>query len=64
MDRETLKALCSELVLIPAIIAENIGRPRQGVSRRLNTREAGELGEKVDREKYQIKSGMFMPMTE
>lgn len=64
MDREILKVLCSELVLTPAIIAENIDRSREAVSRRLNTLEAGELVKKVERGKYQITNDAFMIVAE
>lgn len=64
MDREILEVLCSELVLTPAIIAENIGRSREAVSRRLNTLEAGELVRKVDRGKYRITDEAFMTVAE
>ncbi|WP_199268304.1 hypothetical protein [Halorhabdus sp. CUG00001] len=56
MDKEILEVLSSELILTPAIIAENIGRSRKGVSNRLNSLQAGELVEKVDRGKYRITS--------
>lgn len=41
-------------ILTPAIIAENIDRSRGAVSRRLQTLQAGNFVEKVDRGKYSI----------
>ena len=54
MDVEILKVLSPMLVLTPAVIADNIGRSREAVSRRLNSLEAGGLVEKVERGKYRI----------
>lgn len=54
MDVEILNVLSPMLVLTPAVIADNIGRSREAVSRRLNSLEAGGLVEKVERGKYQI----------
>jgi len=54
MDKEILEVLSSELILTPSIIAENISRSRKGVSNRINSLQAGELVEKVDRGKYRI----------
>ena len=55
MDREILEILLvSKLTLTPAIIADNINRSRSGVSRRLNSLQAGGLVEKEDRGKYSI----------
>ncbi|WP_201289191.1 MarR family transcriptional regulator [Halovenus carboxidivorans] len=54
MDLEILDVLSTNLVLSPSIIAENIDRSREGVSNRLNSLQAGELVEKVERGKYQI----------
>ncbi|QPV63178.1 winged helix-turn-helix domain-containing protein [Halosimplex litoreum] len=54
MDKQILEVLSSELILTPAIIAENIGRSRKGVSNRINSLQAGELIEKIDRGKYRI----------
>lgn len=61
MDFEILEVMRYELILSPTIIAENIGRSREGVSKRLGTMQAGELVEKVDRGKYRItKDGLFV----
>jgi DNA-binding transcriptional regulator GbsR (MarR family) len=54
MDFEILEVMRFELILSPSIIAENIGRSREGVSKRLGTMQAGELVKKVDRGKYRI----------
>lgn len=54
MDFEILEVMRFELILSPSIIAENIGRSREGVSNRLNSLQAGGLVEKVDRGKYRI----------
>jgi len=55
MDREILEVLLvSKLTLTPAIIADNISRSRSGVSRRLNSLQAGDLVEKEGRGKYSI----------
>ena len=54
MDFEILEVMRFELILSPSIIAENIGRSREGVSGRLNSLQAGQLVEKVDRGKYRI----------
>lgn len=49
-----LKTLAYELTLTPSVIAENIDRSRETVSRRLNALQAGGLVEKIDRGKYKI----------
>lgn len=54
MDFEILEVMRHELILSPTIIAENIGRSREGVSKRLSTMQAGGLIEKIDRGKYKI----------
>jgi uncharacterized membrane protein len=54
MDKEILRTLVFNLTLTPAVIADNIGRSRPGVSRRLNTLNAGGLVEKEGRGKYKI----------
>lgn len=56
LDREIVKILNSELIMTPAVIAENIDRSRGAVSRRLGTLEAGGLVEKHGRGKYKITS--------
>lgn len=58
MDEDILKSLTSGLVLTPAVIADNIDRSREAVSRRLNTLEAGGLVEKEDRGKYRLAKGV------
>lgn len=61
MDEEILEALSGGLTLSPSIIAENIDRSREGVSNRLNSLQAGDLVQKVDRGKYSITNeGMKM----
>lgn len=56
LDKEILGLLNSELIMTPAVIAENIDRSRGAVSRRLGTLEAGNLVEKQGRGKYKITS--------
>ena len=56
LDKEILELLNSELVMTPAVIAENIERSRGAVARRLGTLEAGGLVEKQGRGKYRISS--------
>lgn len=53
-DALILNALLSGLTLSPSIIADNIDRSRENVSRRLSTMQAGGLVKKVDRGKYEI----------
>lgn len=64
MDEEILNTLMGNLVLTPAIIAENIGRSREAVSRRLSTLEAGGLIKKIDRGKYKITDAGFFIISE
>lgn len=54
MDLEILEFMSCEFILSPSIIAENIGRSREGVSSRLNALQAGGLVSKLDRGKYRI----------
>ena len=54
LDKEILELLNSELIMTPAVIAENIDRSRGAVARRLGTLEAGGLVEKHGRGKYKI----------
>ncbi|MGQ4554444.1 hypothetical protein [Halobellus sp. GM3] len=54
MDKEILRTLVFNLTLTPAVIADNTGRSRPGISRRLSTLNAGGLVEKKGRGKYQI----------
>ena len=54
LDKEIVEILNSELIMTPAVIAENIDRSRGAVSRRLGTLEAGGLVEKHGRGKYKI----------
>lgn len=54
MDHQILYLMLWGHILTPAIIAENIERSRGAVSRRLQTLQAGEFVEKVDRGKYSI----------
>jgi len=56
LDKEILELLNSEIIMTPAVIAENIDRSRGAVSRRLGTLEAGGLVEKQGRGKYKISS--------
>ncbi|WP_435066257.1 MarR family transcriptional regulator [Halobaculum sp. EA56] len=73
VDMEILDVLMySELVLTPTVIADNIGRSRSSVSRRLNALQAGGLVEKEGRGKYRISelgagllmSGIVLPERE
>ena len=58
-DIQILDALARGLILSPSIIADNTGKSREGISRRLNTLRAADYVEKVDRGKYEItESGM------
>lgn len=54
MDAEILEVMSLGLILTPAVIADNIDRSREGVSKRLNALEAGGLVQKIERGKYQI----------
>lgn len=55
MDREILELLLtSGIVLTPAVIADNLNRSRSGISRRLNSLQAGGLVNKEGRGKYSI----------
>lgn len=54
MDHQILHVMVFGHILTPAIIAENIDRSRGAVSRRLQTLQAGEFVEKVNRGKYSI----------
>lgn len=56
LDKEILELLNSEIIMTPAVIAENIDRSRGAVARRLGTLEAGGLVEKQGRGKYKISS--------
>ena len=56
LDKEIVELLNSELILTPAVIAENIDRSRGAVARRLGTLEAGGLVEKHGRGKYKVTS--------
>lgn len=56
MDLEILELMSLELIFSPSIIAENIGRSREGVSSRLNALQAGGLISKLERGKYRITS--------
>jgi len=53
-DELILGALYTGLTLTPSVIADNIDRSREAVSRRLNSLRAGGLVEKVSRGKYEI----------
>lgn len=64
MDREILEVLSRLRILTPAVIADNIGRSREAVSRRLNTLEAGGLVSKVERGKYTITIDGIWPLME
>jgi predicted transcriptional regulator len=64
MDREIINVLGTNLILTPSIIAENIGRSREGVGNRLNALQAGGLVEKVDRGKYRLTEEGHAYMTE
>ena len=54
LDKEILELLNSEIVMTPALVAENIDRSRGAVARRLGTLEAGGLVEKQGRGKYKL----------
>jgi DNA-binding Lrp family transcriptional regulator len=54
LDREICGLLRHGLILTPSVIAKNIDRPRSSISRRLNTLEAGNIVEKVERGHYKM----------
>jgi len=65
LDREILALLGnSRIILTPSVIAKNLDRSRSSVSRRLNTLEAGEMVEKVERGHYTITSEGYARMVE
>lgn len=53
-DELILGALYTGLTLTPSVIADNIDRSREAVSRRLNSLRAGGLVDKISRGKYEI----------
>ena len=54
LDREICGLLRHGLILTPSVLAKNLDRPRSSVSRRLNTLEAGNIVEKVERGHYKM----------
>jgi len=54
MDHQILHVMAFGHILTPSIIAENIERSRGAVSRRLQTLQAGNFVEKIERGKYTI----------
>ncbi|MFU1782592.1 MarR family transcriptional regulator [Haloarcula japonica] len=64
MDKEIINVLGTNLILSPSIIAENIGRSREGVGNRLNSLQAGGLVRKVDRGKYELTEEGYKYMDE
>jgi hypothetical protein len=54
LDREICGLLGHGLIFTPSLIAKNLDRPRSSVSRRLNTLEAGNIVEKVERGHYKL----------
>lgn len=64
LDEEIINVLGTNLILTPSIIAENLGRSREGVGNRLNSLQAGGLVEKVDRGKYRLTEEGFKYMSE
>lgn len=54
LDREICILLSHGLIFTPSLIAKNLDRPRSSVSRRLNTLEAGNIVEKVERGHYTL----------
>ena len=54
LDREICILLGRGLIFTPSLIAKNLDRPRSSVSRRLNTLEAGNIVEKVERGHYAL----------
>jgi predicted transcriptional regulator len=54
MDVDILLLMSNEMVLSPTVIAENIGRSRSAISRRLNSLDAGGLVNKLEEGKYRI----------
>jgi len=54
LDREICGLLRHGLILTPSVLAKNLDRPRSSISRRLNTLEAGNIIEKVERGHYKM----------
>ncbi|WP_435067824.1 helix-turn-helix domain-containing protein [Haloplanus sp. C73] len=54
LDREICGLLRHGLILTPSVLAKNLDRPRSSISRRLNTLEAGNIVEKVERGHYKM----------
>lgn len=54
IDREICGLLRHGLILTPSVLAKNLDRPRSSISRRLNTLEAGNIVEKVERGHYKM----------
>lgn len=54
LDREICGILRHGLILTPSVLAKNLDRPRSSISRRLNTLEAGNIIEKVERGHYKM----------
>jgi hypothetical protein len=64
LDREICGLLGYGLILTPSVIAKNVDRPRSSVSRRLNTLEAGNIVEKVERGHYKLTEEGYAKMLE
>jgi hypothetical protein len=54
LDREICGLLRHGLILTPSVLAKNLDRPRSSISRRLNTLEAGNIVEKIERGHYKM----------
>jgi predicted transcriptional regulator len=54
LDREICGLLGHGLIFTPSLIAKNLDRPRSSISRRLNTLEAGNIVEKIERGHYKL----------
>lgn len=64
LDREICGLLRHGLILTPSVLAKNLDRPRSSVSRRLNTLEAGNIVEKVERGHYKMTEEGYARMLE
>lgn len=64
LDREICGLLRHGLILTPSVLAKNLDRPRSSISRRLNTLEAGNIVEKVERGHYKMTEEGYAKMIE
>jgi len=64
LDREICGLLRHGLILTPSVLAKNLDRPRSSISRRLNTLEAGNIVEKVERGHYKLTEEGYAKMVQ